>query len=329
MSSAVIVRLSSLGDIAQALPLAGLLDREGWRVGWTVERRFAGLVDAAVWPVQQLSWSRGLHGLRRIRGAARGFDVSLDVQGNWKSGVVAAALGADRVLGLAREDVRERGNLLFTDVRAAPARAPHVLDRSLTVVAQALGRPVSRAELPRPPWLRADVGRLAAVRTQLAAIGLDPQRPLVAITVGRPDDPRTWPLAHARELQRQVAGSFLVTGPREYELALDGPVLRQGGGDLRDLVALGAVVARSGGVAVGHDHGAMHVLHATGARCLFLFGPQDPARTGPAFGRALVGPDPLECRPCLSRRCAHELGPVCMSGISPALVAAELREPLR
>ena len=34
--------------------------------------------------------------------------------------------------------------------------------------------------------------------------------------------------------------------------------------------------------------------------------------------------EPLTCAPCLSRRCAHEKGPVCMTGLQPADVLAAL-----
>jgi ADP-heptose:LPS heptosyltransferase len=84
-------------------------------------------------------------------------------------------------------------------------------------------------------------------------------------------------------------------------------------GQLRDLVALGALVARAGGRVLGPDQGATHVLAATGARTLVLFGPQDPERTAPPGAGVLLRQDGPACVPCRRRRCHHPQGPVCMA----------------
>lgn len=322
----MVVRLSSLGDVAQALPIGGLLHHEAVRTAWVVEERCAGLLALARWPIEVLVWSRGWRGLRKILGAGRGYDATLDLQGNWKSGLVAGMLGADRVIGLAREDLRERGNALFSDARAAPARGRHVLERSLRPVEVLLGRSLSLEDLPRPPFLRVREQEMEAVAAALRQRGLDPARPLVAVVVGKPTDPRTWPHEQARALARSLGcQAFLLAGPAEPPLDPGQvPLLRQGSGELGALAALGATLARTGGVAVGHDGGAMHTLYAAGARCLFLFGPQDPARTGPPGGATLVAPEPLVCRPCLQRACRLVEGPVCMSRIDADTVRVQL-----
>ncbi len=66
-------------------------------------------------------------------------------------------------------------------------------------------------------------------------------------------------------------------------------------------------------------------------RVVSLAGPQDPERTGPwpvagAEGahRALSALDPPPCAPCLSRRCTHPAGPLCMTGIDPSDVLRAL-----
>ncbi|MAE77419.1 MAG: hypothetical protein CMJ85_11180 [Planctomycetes bacterium] len=313
-----------MGDVAQALPIVGVLHDAGVRVGWAVEDRFAGIVEHARWPVEPLVWKRGVPGLMNLRGRGRDFEAVLDVQGNMKSGTVAVSLGAGTVIGLARENVREFGNLMFTAVRAAPARGPHVLERSLAVVEQCLGRRVAPDDIPEPPWLEARPHAVERVRGQLAAVGVDIQRPGIAAVVGVPDDPRAWPVTLAAKLVQEHAG-FLIAGPAEAGLSLpaDVPVLRQGA-DTELLIALGRLLAEHGWRVAGHDSGAMHVLHACAVRGVVLFGPQDPARTGPWRGRTLVAPGELACRPCLDRVCREASGPVCMSRIDPEQVARSL-----
>ena len=73
----------------------------------------------------------------------------------------------------------------------------------------------------------------------------------------------------------------------------------------------------------------MHVLFGAGAKTLFLFGPQDPARTGPYLletdAAILQAPVDLPCRPCLERSYALPEGALCMSGMGAELVLGRMR----
>jgi len=328
--SALLVRLSSLGDIAKSLPIALLLARRGIRVGWVVEDRFARLLGFCAEPVEVHVWSRGIKSALAMRGVGAGFDAVLDIQANWKSGMIAALSGGERIYGAAREDVRERGNLLFTSRRARRAAGPHMMDRNLAVVSEALGEPLTRDALPREASLVPGAESLERARRDLAGLGIDVAEPVVAIVVGPPDDLRSWPLAYAEQLARTLpAQCVLVGGPAEAGLATDVPFLRHERGDPGDLVALGAVVADRGGVAVGHDGGAMHVLDATGASTVFLYGPQDPNRTGPLHQEVVLARMELPCRPCERRTCSLPEGPVCMTGIETDEVARRVMRCMR
>jgi ADP-heptose:LPS heptosyltransferase len=81
---------------------------------------------------------------------------------------------------------------------------------------------------------------------------------------------------------------------------------------LRELIAVGRLVAAAAGRVLGPDQGATHVLAACGAETSVLFGPQDPERTAPPGARILLRSDGPDCVPCRSRRCRHPDGPVCM-----------------
>jgi ADP-heptose:LPS heptosyltransferase len=115
--------------------------------------------------------------------------------------------------------------------------------------------------------------------------------------------------------------------------------------DLNGLAALDAffaAAARKGALFVGCDSGPMHLAWAAGMRVVLLAGPQDERRTGPwpvprsgsplassaerAHEHAIVraGMQP-SCAPCLSRRCTHPEGNVCMTRIDPSRVGALVR----
>src|SRR5690242_9112451 len=148
-----LVKLSSLGDVIHALPVAEALSTAfpRARLAWLVERREAALlrdhpalddvidVDTRAWrsarTLQQLrEVLRGLRDLRRRLRAAH-FDVAIDLQGLVKSGAVTRATGAPLRVGFAAGWSRERLNVLFTTRRVAPPpHARHVVDQYLSLL---------------------------------------------------------------------------------------------------------------------------------------------------------------------------------------------------
>ncbi|MHB0912496.1 MAG: glycosyltransferase family 9 protein [Armatimonadota bacterium] len=85
------------------------------------------------------------------------------------------------------------------------------------------------------------------------------------------------------------------------------------------LPVLAAVLAQSK-VFIGIDSGAMHLAAAMGTPVVGLFGPSDPAVTGPqGEGHTVIGVNE-PCAPCLSSRC--NLDRRCMEGITPEMVVS-------
>jgi ADP-heptose:LPS heptosyltransferase len=83
----------------------------------------------------------------------------------------------------------------------------------------------------------------------------------------------------------------------------------------------------------------MHLAAACGMRVVVLAGPTKHERTGPWPTAKLLGAadassvhtavrssDPPSCAPCLRRECTHPRGPVCMSTIDAATVAAAVAQ---
>jgi ADP-heptose:LPS heptosyltransferase len=71
------------------------------------------------------------------------------------------------------------------------------------------------------------------------------------------------------------------------------------------------------------DSGPMHLAAALGTPLVALFGPTDPARTGPyGPGPQRILREDLPCVPCLSRRCRIRDERLCLRSLSPQRVAA-------
>src|SRR5262245_38304745 len=148
-----LVKLSSIGDVVHALPVAAALRAAlpQARLTWVVERREASVLRghpalSEIVPVDTRGWRRArtalalaetagaLVTLGRHFGAAR-FDVAIDLQGLAKSGVITAATRAPLRIGFAAPHCRERANVLFTNRRVTPApSARHIVDRYLALV---------------------------------------------------------------------------------------------------------------------------------------------------------------------------------------------------
>ena len=327
LPSILLLRLSSLGDIVQALPLASMLCGRGHRVGWLLESRFAELPSLVNLPVQWEIWERGWRSTLRLRRRRGSYDVVCDLQGNWKSAFCAYAIAGKGAWRADKNQLRESASAWIPSRHARASLDPHVLGRSWKVLEAALDLSSGPEELPLPPFLEAAGEVCDDLSHRLLALGIQPGCPFVVQVLGLPQDPRTWPLrAHLRLESDLDLPHVLLAGPGESALALPTglPILRQREGELLELVALGQLLARSGGVAVGHDGGAMHVLRAAGARTLFLFGPQDPTRTGPLGQRVIQADVDLPCRPCMSRRCHLPEGNLCMDKIPVEVVRREL-----
>jgi lipopolysaccharide heptosyltransferase I len=340
----LLVRLSALGDILQALPTLAALKalHPGVTVDWAVDDRSAGLLEGRrdlgrllVLPRRELRKPLRrprafLRAARRFVGALRSvaYDAVLDLQGNLKSGLVTRFARAGIRFGLDRRLARE-GNHLFTSRRARPRPAArHRVERGLALLAEFLGREVPRLvpELPGRPEVAADVDRA------LAAAGL-PGRGFAILHPGtsRFGEFKRWPAERFGDLARRLAGrGFAVAvtgGPGEEELtrrvfeASRGRAIVLPASTLPFLVE----VLRRAAFFVSADTGPLHLAGFLGVPVLGLFGPKDPEVYGPwgptPGGGAgplpvLVRPD-VACRPCGLRRCAD---PVCMSGITPDAV---------
>lgn len=299
-----LVKLSSLGDVVHALPVAEALAAAfpRARLAWLVERREAALlrdhpaldevidVDTRAWrsartPGQIAEVVRGLAALRRRLRAAR-FDVAIDLQGLVKSGAVAAATGAPLRIGFAAGRSRERLSALFTNRHVAPPpEARHVVDQYLSLLAP-LGVTV------RPGAARFRLPTRAAAESRIddffVGVGLKPRHRVVVLNPGAGRANKRWPVTRFRALAERLchetgAHVLVLWGPSERDAAraiAEIPPPRPALAPPTDLDEL-LSVARRASVMVAGDTGPLHLAAAVGTACVGLYGPTSAARNGP------------------------------------------------
>jgi lipopolysaccharide heptosyltransferase I len=310
-----LVKLSSLGDVVHALPVAAALHEAlpHARLVWIVERREAAVlrdnpVLTEIVPVDTRAWRRArmplalaqtagaLAALGRYLRASR-FDVAIDLQGLAKSGVITAATRAPLRIGFSAAHCRERVNTLFTTRRVTPPpTARHIVDRYLALV-EPLGARPRAAKFALPT----DAPAEARIDGFLMGAGLKPRDRLVVLNpgAGRPD--KRWPVERFRALADRLvdeasASVLVIWGPNELGqaraiAAADGAgrAILTPPTNLDELLA----VLRRATVVVAGDTGPLHLAAALGTRCVGLYGPTSGERNGP-YGRGhrmLASPD--------------------------------------
>ena len=314
MKSILLVRLSAMGDLVQSLGAVASLHkhRPECRVTFVTQREWAPILEGIAGIDRVVTFNRrgGLPALWRLRHELRSepYDYALDLQGNWKSALVARLSRARHRLGMAsdwRQEPRSQcllSQVLACDAMPHPARAAWELIKQIAPEAGFCH-----------PSLVASESEILDEGAVLAHAGIDTAKPFRVIVVTETSDPRALRPASVREFVRDGMPTLLLLGPGESGMPTpQGKVVRHGRGDVRRMIALGALVARAGGEVLGPDQGATHVLLASGANGQVFFGSQDPRRTAPPSAEALVHQVDLACRPCRQRRCRNPEGVLCM-----------------
>lgn len=330
-----IVKPSSLGDVVHAFPVLHAL-RARWpeaRISWVINRSLRGLVDGHPEIDEVISYDRGRAGftpsgvqtvaalLERLR--RERFDLTIDLQGLLRSGLMTAATMAPTRVGL--RGSREGAFWFYTHQLAGPIGSCHEVDRLLQV-AEAFG-----AEISHPRFILAvtDHDRDWARRV-LEAV----PKPRIVLNPGARWMTKRWPPEHFAAVGR-LAASELGAGLIGVGAADDRPLvdsIRDALDPIRLLDLCGktslprlAALAAEADLFVSNDTGPLHLAAAAGARVIGLFTCTDPGRTGPYGDRARVVASKIGCAASYLKTCGRL---DCMTELGPALVWSAARQEL-
>lgn len=333
----LILKVSSMGDIVHASPVASALKRAfpHLKIGWVAEDRHAGVIEGSpcidklhIVPYKALKggWRSG-SAWRAVRQLAREiraerYQVALDLQGLLKSALWAVLGGVPVRLGGHR--MRELTPLFMRRLPVEENPKRHVVQQYLDAV-RLLGAPATFPELyrspeeahsPTPPVLfplTIPPTAEASALQKLEAIDALPRFISMNPSAGRVW--KRWEIARFAELSDRIESEWgipvvFVGGPGDKPLESQLAMLKRA--PLRSLIGATSIkevmaVVRYSFVHVCGDTGTAHIASAFGVPCVSLFGPTDPDRTGP-YGqreRALCLRD--QCTACPKARCVrHE-----------------------
>ena len=329
----LIIKLSAIGDVIHALPVAGALKQRfpQARISWIVEKPAYDLLtnnphidEIIIFDKPQFKsfaglWKNAPAFVSDLR--SRRFELALDLQGLFKSGALGLLSGAPQRYVYC--NARECSHLLAKKV-CGSNKSGHIVEQYLDV-ARALGATVTEAKWAIVPTAEEQ----EAVAAIAAQAGLYFAEPYLVLAPGANWPNKRWPTAHfshiADWLAAQGIKAVLTGGPGDRELAeqiisksKSAPVNLTGKTSLKQL----AHIISCAQALVGGDTGPMHLAAALRTPVVALMGPTDIVRNGPygQLDNAIAAP--RSCHGCWQRSCPQGID--CLADISPETVQVKL-----
>lgn len=332
--SLLIILMGALGDLVRGFCLPAQLKARypGLHISWLVEPRWRELVRQHDQIDSMLVFDRprGIRALPVLHRELRKhpFDVTLDLQRHFKSGLFSLLSGSPRRIGFHPRNAKEF-NWLFNNVHIpcfgeSRSKLQHYLQ-----FAAALGVD-TEGPLNFGLSARAKVKGLDTLAPSLP-------HPYIVVVMGSSWPSKDWHADGYRGLLAYVLhdmqlGVALVGDDSQKQiaekisagLATDRLVNLTGRTSLTELTSLLGQAAAG----LGPDSGPGHLAAAVGTPYVTLFGPTPPARVVPYGCEDLVVRADTDCAGCYRKRCpfpAH----ACMRAITPEMVVRQLERALR
>ena len=329
----LLVRLSAIGDVIHALPVARLA-RERYPdavISWLVEDRVADLVALNPYidniiAVPRTRWQKDFREnkgqvLRDIKEffqdlQSYNFDLVVDFHGIFKSALPTGMTRAPLRYG--RADGRELSTLFYNKKIRIPDYVTHKIDINLYLIKEILGIKSNEIDFGIKPGER----EKEKIDRLLAQYSLQ-ERPFIVINPFTTWESKNWFLERyvelAKRLQKELNYDIIFTGSpgdrEEIQEALkDNPAgiyNLAGKTNLRELAEL----YRRAVLYIGGDTGPMHLAVAVGLPVVAIMGPTDPGKFGPyGSNNIVIRDDSLSCLNCWQRNCKRDK--LCMKNIT-------------
>ncbi len=305
----LIIKPSALGDIVHTLPfLAAIRARfPQAEIHWVIARGLHTFLEGhsmidRLWILDKDRWKQ-LSLLRktipeintfRKELAKQHFDVSIDLSGLLRSGLISFAAGARYKLGFSDSD---EGSPFFYTHTIEGGQQIHAIDRYLKLAAL-MGCKTAPVSFPMPPY-PTDIPLLSSLPEQFC---------IIVPSAGK--EANRWPADRFGELAASLPlPSVVISNTADAALASQvvaashGKAINLAGQTkLKDLVAL---IAKAQFL-ISNDTGPMHIAAALNIPVFAIFGPANPIRTGPYGAIHTIIQAQLPCIPCYRRKpCDH------------------------
>jgi len=337
LTNILIVKLSAIGDVVHALPVAYALRKNfpAARITWVVEKPAYDLVannpcidEVIVFDKPKFKtwiglWQNAPAFSRLLK--THKFDVALDLQAIFKGSAISFFSGAPQRFVYC--DTRELSGLVSKRI-CGPNQTGHVVERYLDVV-RALGCTVDEVVFP----IAITAGEVESATAIATEAGLDIARPYVVLSPGANWPNKRWPVRLfallADKLNQEGLVPVLTGGPGDQPLAE--VIFASAATHIIDLTGKTslkqlAYIIKQSRAFVGGDTGPMHLAAALATPVVAMYGPTDIVRNGPYGSGHKTLVVPLECAGCWRRQCPKGLD--CLEEITVDSVYAAVDEVL-
>ncbi len=301
MKKILIIKPSALGDIVHTLPFLAAVKRTypDCEVHWLVARGLHTFLEDhplihKLWIFEKKRWGRAGNIVQTVpelvtlwRGLHREkFDVSIDLSGLLRSGLLTLAGGAKRKCGFSDSD---EGSPFFYNDTIVGGDDIHAVDRYLKLATH-IGCQSYPVEYPMAP-----LGDPPAVMAQLPETFA-----VFAPSAGKPAN--RWPAERFGHLAAKLNLPVVVVASKAEKKIAEEAVKASGNTMISvagqtSIKELAYLIGKAQ-FFVTNDTGPMHIAAAQGVPVVALFGPANPVRTGPYGDQHLIIQEELDCIPC-------------------------------
>lgn len=315
----LIIKPSAWGDIVHTLPFLAAVHKRypDAEIHWVVAKGLHTFLEGhplihKLWIMDKDGWrdvSKISKILPEINAFRKGlkkehFDISIDLSGLLRSGLITWAAGAQYRLGFSDSD---EGSPFFYTHKITGGDQIHAIDRYLKL-ARYMDCDTSEIEYPFPPL--PDLGELLQTLPERFCI--------MAPSAGK--DANRWPAERFGQLAAKLpVPSVVIASPADCHIveetvaASNGRAINFAGKTgLKELVSL----TEKADFFICNDTGPMHIAAALGIPVFALFGPANPTRTGPYGSNNIIIQEPLDCSPCYARKPCTEFNWRCMKDLT-------------
>ncbi|MGL6194776.1 MAG: glycosyltransferase family 9 protein [Thermoguttaceae bacterium] len=284
----LVVRLSSIGDIANCLPVACTLRLRFPRaeICWLVENDYAPILQGH-WAINRLitvrkGWTKSPLEILRLRNRLKTLapDCTFDLQGLFKSSFAAWLSGSKYRIGFGGPESRE-GSWIFNNLLVLPDQE-HQVERNMQLL-EPFGVAGSSVSFDIPCC---ETDKHNAENT-IRRLGLDTN--FAVLHIGASKKEKRWMSSRWANLAKYLLEQWnipsLITWENSGEKVLAEKIVAKSNGSAClihsvSLVSLISVI-RNGTIFVGTDSGMLNIAAAVGVPTVGLFGPSLGERIGP------------------------------------------------
>lgn len=336
--SILIIRSSSIGDLVMSLPVAAAIKQQNpnTRITWAVHPEYASLVEGNSNIDHIIPWNKGHW--RRLRKEfkwielakdllktrkdlrSRRFDIAIDLQGKFSSGLLSWLSGALHRIGLGSE---EGSNWFMTKTISRNLGDQTQIGSEYRYLANQLGYSDANWKMSIPISKEAEEKATALTQEKISS------EPYAVICPFSMFPQKNWPEDHWQQIILRIRGRYklrtiILGGDNGLDAAKK---MARGSGAInlagQTTLTESAAIIKHASLLIGVDTGLTHMGHALKTPTIALFGATFPyAYAGQERSRVIY----LDryCSPCRRNPTCNKQY-TCMKDITPDRVLTEIK----